>query len=150
MVNDDIVIAPGTTTFLHDMTWHIRRFIKRPYEKLTCPRTRFVNTEDTRGEWTQRKCQGTEGFCNEPERYARWISSIRVPVACFYARTADEKCTRHGSRENNYVSAWNLVPRYLCVPRYNTKRITIEMYTYDNLTADFYAFIENLEMQKYI
>lgn len=43
MVNDDIVIAPGTTTFLHDMTWHIRRFIKRPYEKLTCPRTRFVN-----------------------------------------------------------------------------------------------------------
>lgn len=24
------------------------------------------------------------------------------------------------------------------------------MYTYDNLTADFYAFIENLEMQKYI
>lgn len=43
--------------------WHGGcRFIKRPYEKLSCPRISFVNSEDTRGEWTRWKCQGTKDF----------------------------------------------------------------------------------------
>lgn len=46
-----------------------------------------------------------EGFCNE--RHARLLSSFRVPVAYFYARSIDEKRAGHDSWENNCIPILN-------------------------------------------
>lgn len=92
-LTNDLMTAPNTDISL----WRSGcRFIKRPYEKLSCPRISFVNSEDTRGEWTRWKCQGTKDFATKDTLVCFLLSESQLHTFTQEASMKSVQDTIHG------------------------------------------------------